>query len=90
MITLVATGVDSPQLATSLSSAQLCLIAIHLQEQEAKCPREKIQTQLMIIHRGVKGPGNRPCQTTQTLRKIPASHAASDQHCPSTHFISTS
>lgn len=60
MITLVATGVDSPQLAASLSSAQFCLIAIHLQEQEAQSPGKKLQTQLMIIPRGVRGPGNRP------------------------------
>lgn len=57
MIIFAAPGVDSPQLAASLASAHLCLIAIHLQEQEAQSPREKTQTQLMIIHRGVTGPG---------------------------------
>ena len=45
MITLVVTGVDYIQLAEILSSATLCLIAIHMQKQEAKCPQEKIQTQ---------------------------------------------
>lgn len=45
MITLIVTGVDYIQLAEILSSAKLCLIAIHLQEQEAECPQEKIQTQ---------------------------------------------
>jgi len=45
MITLIVTGVDYTQLAEIFSSAKLCLIAIHLQKQEAKCPGEKIQTQ---------------------------------------------
>lgn len=45
MITLIVTGVDSIQLAEILSPAKLCLIVIHLQKQEAECPREKIQTQ---------------------------------------------
>lgn len=45
MITLIVTDVDYIQLAKILSSSKLCLIAAHLQKQEAECPREKIQTQ---------------------------------------------
>lgn len=91
MITPAATAVDSPQLAASLSSAQFCLIAIHLQEQEAQCPWEKIQTQLMIIHRSVTGPGNRLCQTPHPLGvDISISHGfrpALPKHTPDFHFL---
>lgn len=45
-------------------------------------------TELMIIPIGVIQPENIPHKTRHTLVKISALHMVSDQHCPSTHFIS--
>lgn len=65
MITLVAAGVGSAELAANLSSMPHCY---SLQGQGAQSPGEKPQTQLMIIQRGGRGPGDSPGSTAASHR----------------------